>query len=193
MGRLTRWVTALAWLVLAASIGATVAFAIGWNHVRRINAAIAGRRVETLKPLPADERVRYAAGWDEESAQRFDQAIALYTDARATDDPALAARAWFALGNAYFETAIRASRAAVVHEGPQAESAEFGLARDAYRSALRIDPQLHGARYNLELLERLAPERPAAGWRRNTDPILMQPDRHSGWTTIQESAKRGLP
>jgi hypothetical protein len=67
------------------------------------------------------------------------------------------------------------------------------LARDAYRAALRIEPKLHEARYNLELLERLSPARPGAGRRRNTDPITIQPDRHNGWTTIQESPKRGLP
>ncbi|HKE47836.1 MAG TPA: hypothetical protein VKB52_07205, partial [Rhodanobacteraceae bacterium] len=98
----------------------------------------------------------------------------------------------FALGNAYFEVAIKASRQQT-QEGPSVESAEFELARDAYRAALRIDPQLHGVRYNLELLERLAPARPGEGWRRNTDPIAIQPDRHNGWTTIQESEKRGLP
>jgi hypothetical protein len=78
-------------------------------------------------------------------------------------------------------------------DGPQAESAEFELARDAYRAALRIDPAMHGARYNLELLERLAPRRPGEGWRRNTDPITIVPNRRNGWTTILESAKRGLP
>jgi hypothetical protein len=58
---------------------------------------------------------------------------------------------------------------------------------------LRIQPQMHGARYNLELLERMSPRRAEEGWRRNTDPITIQPDRHNGWTTIQESPKRGLP
>ncbi len=106
--------------------------------------------------------------------------------------PSLASHAWLALGNAFFEQGIKATRQPE-SEDAAAENAEFDLARDAYRSALRIDPWLHDARYNLELLERLAPTHAREGWRRNTDPVAIQPTRHNGWTTIQESPKRGLP
>ena len=193
MAGLTRWTTTLVWLLLAAALAACAAFSQRWLATQRINAAIRDRTIEALKPLPADERARYAAAWDLERSQRFDQAIALLTDVRATTaDPVLEATAWFALGNVYFEAGIKQSRDAML-ESAAVESADFDLARDAYRAALRIDPWLHGARYNLELLERLAPGRPSAGWLRNTDPIVIQPDRHNGWTTIQEGVKRGLP
>jgi tetratricopeptide (TPR) repeat protein len=192
MASLTRWTTALAWLLLAAALAACSAFSWRWHAVRRINAMIGARTIETLQPLPDDARVRYAAAWDHERAQRYDEAIRLYTDAQAASDPALASHAWLALGNAFFEQGIKATRE-VASEDAAAENAELDLARDAYRSALRIDPWLHDARYNLELLERLAPSRAREGWRRNTDPITIQPDRHNGWTTIQESPKRGLP
>jgi tetratricopeptide (TPR) repeat protein len=192
MAGLIRWSTRFAWLVLAAALVACAAFVVRWQATHRINAMIAERAIEKLAPLPADPRVRYAAGWDLERAQKFDEAARYFTDVQASDDPALTSQAWFALGNAYFETAIHASRTSA-DDGPQAESAEFELARDAYRAALRIDPAMHGARYNLELLERLAPRRPGEGWRRNTDPITIVPNRRNGWTTILESAKRGLP
>jgi tetratricopeptide (TPR) repeat protein len=192
MASLTRWTTALAWLLLAAALAACAAFSWRWHAVWRINAMIGARTIETLQPLPDDARVRYAAAWDHERAQRYDEAIRLYTDAQAASDPALASHAWLALGNAFFEQGIKATRE-VASEDAAAENAELDLARDAYRSALRIDPWLHDARYNLELLERLAPSRAREGWRRNTDPITIQPDRHNGWTTIQESPKRGLP
>jgi tetratricopeptide (TPR) repeat protein len=189
---LTRWTTAFAWLLLAAALVAFAAFAWQWHSVRRIDAMIGARTIGTLKPLPDDPRVRYAAAWDFERAQRYDEAIRYYTDAQAAADPGLASHAWLALGNAFFEQGIRASRQTETGEAA-AENAQFDLARDAYRSALRIDPWLHDARYNLELLERLAPTHTREGWRRNTDPITIQPDRHNGWTTIQESPKRGLP
>ena len=192
MAGLTRWATALVWLVLAAALVACATFAWQWHSVRRINAMIGARTIEALKPLPEDVRVRYAAAWDLERAQRYDEAIRYYTDAQAADEPALASHAWLALGNAFFEQGIKGTRQAE-GEDTAAENAQFDLARDAYRSALRIDPWLHDARYNLELLERLAPTRAREGWRRNTDPITIQPDRHNGWTTIQESPKRGLP
>lgn len=192
MAGLTRWTTAFAWLLLAAALVACAAFSWQWLSARRVNAMIGARTIETMKPLPDDARVRYAAAWDLERAQRYDEAIRYYTDAQAASDPALASHAWLALGNAFFEQGIRATRQPE-SEDAAAGNAEFDLARDAYRSALRIDPWLHGARYNLELLERLAPSHSREGWRRNTDPITIQPDRHNGWTTIQESPKRGLP
>jgi mxaK protein len=191
MAGLTRWATLLVWTLLLVALAACVAFSTEWLRTLQINSAIRERKIEQLKPLPSDARAHYAAAWDLERSQQFDQAIALFTEVRATTDATLAATAWFAVGNVYFESGIKASRDSM-HEGA-GESAEFDLARDAYRAALRIDPELHGVRYNLELLERLAPARPGEGWLRNTDPISIQPDRHNGWTTIQESAKRGLP
>jgi mxaK protein len=192
MANLTRWMTMLAWLLLAAALAAFAMSIVRWHRVDRINAMIRDRSIATLAPLPDDPRVRYAAAWNLERAQRLDEAVKLFTDAQATSDRGLSSEAWFALGNAYFESGVKASRASG-GEASTVESAEFDLARDAYRAALRVDPALHGARYNLELLERLAPRRPGEGWRRNTDPVAIQPDRHNGWTTIQESVKRGLP
>jgi mxaK protein len=192
VGRLTRWATPLVWLLLAAALGAFVFSLVEWRTVARIDAAIRDRTIATMKPLPRDARALYAAAWDLERAQRFEEAVPLLTDAQASDDPVLAANAWFALGNVYFETAIKVSRGAI-QDAEGAGPAELDLARDAYRAALRIDPLLYGARYNLELLERLAPVHAGAGWRRNTDPVTIQSDRHTGWTTIRESEKRGLP
>ena len=192
MASLTRWTTMIAWLLLAAAVSAFVVCAVRWQRTARIDAMIGDRTIATLTPLPDDPRVRYAAAWNLERAQRLDEAVKLFTDVQVTSDPALSSQAWFALGNAYFESGIKASRASG-RDASTVESAEVDLARDAYRAALRIDPALHGARYNLELLERLAPRRPGEGWRRNTDPVAIQPDRHNGWTTIQESPRRGLP
>ena len=192
MGRLTRWITGLVWIALALALIATAAFAMRWRSTQTLNAMIRDRSVGQLSPLPPDLRVRYAAAWDLERAQHFDEAVKLFNQVQAAKDPKLAANAWFALGNAYFESGIKMSRDVKI-EGPVIENTQFDLARDAYRSALRIQPELYGARYNLELLERMSPRRAEEGWRRNTDPIKIQPDRHNGWTTILESPKRGLP
>lgn len=192
MAGLARWTTSIVWLLLFVALAAFAVFAAQWNVTRQLNAKILDRSIEKLTPLPPDPRARYAAAWNLERSQHFDEAIRVFTGVQAAADPVLAAQAWFALGNVYFQTSIKASRESV-QEGPKTEDAAFGLARDAYRAALRIDPMLHGARYNLELLERMAPPRPGEGWRRTTDPIAIQPDRHTGWTMIRESRKRGLP
>lgn len=193
MGRMTRFANAAAWLLLALSLGAAAWSATQWMRIGAIN-----RRIESdgTEPIPSswrDPRVRYAAGWQAERALRFDEAVQAYTDAQGATDPTQAADAWFALGNAYFKVGIAASREYEAKVGPVFENAQYDLARDAYRSALRLDPSLAGARYNLELLERLAPTRRLEGWRRNTDPIMLVPDRHNGWTSMQDDRKRGLP
>ena len=192
MAGLMRWTTRFAWLLLTAALVVCAIFIARWQTTHLINTMIRERTIEKLAPLPADPRVRYAVAWNLERAQQFDEAARYFTDVQVSDDPPLLSRAWFALGNTYFETAIKSSRASA-EDSSTTQSAEFDLARDAYRDALRIDPAMHGARYNLELLERLAPRRSGEGWRRNTDPITIIPDRHVGWTTILESGKRGLP
>ncbi len=193
MGRLTRIANAAAWLLLVASVAFAVWSAVHWLRVGAINRRIESGGTEPIPPSWRDPRVRYAAGWQAERELRYDEAVQAYTDAQAATDPALAADAWFALGNAYFKVGIAASREYEAKVGPVFENAQYDLARDAYRSALRIDPGLAGARYNLELLERLAPTRRLEGWRRNTDPIMLVPDRHNGWTSMQDDRKRGLP
>lgn len=193
MGRMTRYANAAAWLLLALAFGAAAWSGVQWLQLGAINRRIESNGVEAFPPSWRDPRVRYAAGWQAERALRYDDAVQAYTDAQGGPDPARAAQAWFALGNAYFKVGIAASREYEAKVGPLFENAQYDLARDAYRSALRIDPGLAGARYNLELLERLAPTRRLEGWRRNTDPIMLVPDKHNGWTSMQDDRKRGLP
>jgi mxaK protein len=192
MAGLKRWATALVWLLLAAALVAFGLAFLQWQSTRRINAMIRDRSIEKISPPPRDPKALYALAWNLERSQHLDEAAKTFIDVQTTDDPSLASNAWFALGNVYFESGVRISRESQ-QEGPRPELAQFELARDAYRSALRMDPYLYGARYNLELLERLAPVRPGEGWRRNTDPVKIEADRHNGWTTIREAKKRGLP
>ena len=192
MARLMRWITPLAWVALAAALAGSAWFAVQLARTIAINHWITGGAIAAA-PQSADPRVRYAAGWQAERDLRFSDAVQMYTDAQGSGDPAPDARSWFALGNVYFKIGIAASREYEQKVGPVFENAQFDLARDAYRSALRLQPDLAGARYNLELLERLAPVRHLQGFRRNTDPILLVPDKHNGWTSMQDDNKRGLP
>ena len=193
MAGLRRWIEPVVWVLLIAALAAASTFAWRWQQVASINARIADGGLEKFTPLPRDARTRYAAAWQAERAQQHVKAIGWYTDATTASDPVEAARAWFALGNVYFQLGIVESRSYEATVGPVWENAQFDLARDSYRSALRIEPQLQGARYNLELLERLSPVRHLAGWRRNTDPVMLEADKHNGWTSMQDDRKRGLP
>ena len=193
MAGLKRWINPAVWLLLAAALAGTAWSVHRWLQIATVNAKVRDGDIETLSPLPRDPRARYAAAWQAQRSQRYPDAIRLFTDAQSAADPALAAQAWFALGNVYFQIGIVESRNYEASVAPTWENAQFDLARDAYRSALRIQPDLAGARYNLELLERLSPLRHLAGWRRNTDPIMLHVDKHNGWTSMQDDRKRGLP
>ena len=192
MAGLRRWIDPVVWLLLVVALASAAWSAYRWVQVRAINRVI----IDGVGDLPvrmAEPRVRYAAGWQAERALRHTEAVQLYIDAQAIDDPSRSAQAWFALGNVYFKVGIAESREYEEKVGTLFENAQFDLARDAYRSALRIEPNLAGARYNLELLERLSPARHMQGWLRNTDPIMLVPERHHGWTSMQDDRKRGLP
>ena len=192
MGALSRLLTSLAWTAFAAAFAASAWLSVLLLRTAAINRWIGEGSIASA-PASSDARIRYAAGWQAERALRYADAVQLYTDSQTSGDAARDAQAWFALGNVYFKTGIAASREYEERVGPVFENAQFDLARDAYRSALRLQPDLPGARYNLELLERLAPVRRLQGWRRNTDPILLVPDKHNGWTSMQGDNKRGLP
>lgn len=105
----SRWLEGGAWLVLSAALVAAVVFGVHWWRIDAINRAIAANGTVAL-PASGDARVRYAAGWIAERALRYSDAVQAYTDAQAGDDRALAAQAWFALGNAYFKVGIVQSR-----------------------------------------------------------------------------------
>ena len=65
--------------------------------------------------------------------QRADAATALTRQALKTADPALAAQAWYNLGNAYLDGEL------------------WSAAIEAYKEALRLDPEDVDAKHNLEL------------------------------------------
>jgi len=193
MAGLKRWVNPLVWTLLALALAISSWSAHCWLLLIAMNSRIREGTVEIPPATVVDSRIHYAAGWQAERKLEYTQAVQQYTDAQDPIDPPRSAQAWFALGNVYFKTGIVESRNYEATVGPVFENAQFDLARDAYRSALRIDPQMAGARHNLELLERLAPVRRLQGWRRSTDPILLVPDKHNGWTSMQDDNKRGLP
>jgi tetratricopeptide (TPR) repeat protein len=193
MARLKRWINPLVWTLLALALTVSFWSARRWLQLIDMNTRIHDGTVEIPSATVVDSRIHYAVGWQAERKLEYTQAVQRYTDAQDPADPARSAQAWFALGNVYFKNGIVESRNYEATVGPVFENAQFDLARDAYRSAMRIDPQMAGARYNLELLERLAPVRRLQGWRRSTDPILLVPDKHNGWTSMQDDNKRGLP
>lgn len=190
MKRARTW---LAWAGLLLSLAGFAYFGFAWQEARRMNERVAdGSLIENSAP-PERAALRYAAGWLHERAGHTEAAIENYAIAESASDPRLAARAKFGMGNLYFLIGLRA--ADVAAGGSHVRGlAQLELAREAYRSALRIDPELRDARYNLELLERLSPQRRVQGWSRLEENIRLRQGQEQGWAAMKEGdVIRGLP
>lgn len=112
--------------------------------------------------------------------------------AEVTNQPDLRARAKFASGNLYFDLAMQSSKIAEGGAHQQAV-AQIELARESYKNALRIDPNMHAAIFNLELLDRLSPEKRTQGWLAETDGVTLQPFKRNGTAMMKDNTRRGLP
>jgi mxaK protein len=196
MGTLNRqhWLPGLGWILLLACLGVALWNGAAWYADARVNRQIAELDVATGLPEHADPRLHYAAGWQLERADRLEPALAHYARAELAEDPQQRARAKLALGNVQLHIGLIAGD--IGAGGSHVRSlAHLQLAREAYRSALRLDPDLRAARYNLELLERLSPGRRVQGWSRREENVHLQPeDERQGWAAMKEgNAIRGLP
>jgi len=195
MGRLKRWLPRLPqliWAALALCAALGVFSVYQWRRAAQLDRMIADGSLIEQPKIPDAPAVRYAAGWLYQKAENIPLALQRYADAEGADDPHLAARAKFALGNLYLQIGLRA--ADVAAGGSHVRGlAQLELAREAYRDALRLDPGLRDARYNLELLERLSPDKRDQGWMRSERNQKLGAGTEPGWASMQESAVRGLP
>ncbi|PZQ13696.1 MAG: hypothetical protein DI565_14235 [Ancylobacter novellus] len=168
---------ALAWLAQA---GWTL---YGERAERRVADALAASR-EVRPPDDASPELVFARAHYLLVRDRIDEAQALVGRIVDRGGPKLAARFHYDIGNA------RARRALGAVEASQIDKAipEVRLAKDAYRSALRADPDLWDARYNLDVVMRLVrdfPEIEAADEEAQAQPKKL-------WTDLP-GRPRGLP
>lgn len=126
--------------------------------------------------------------------QKNQQQLALkaFVHAEAADDEALRGMAKFEIANIYFDLSVQSSNIAAGGAHQQAV-AYIELSREAYKGALRINPYLYEARYNLELLDRISPERRTQGWQAETDGVTLKPFKRNGTAMMRDNKRRGLP
>lgn len=173
--------------VLAAAYCAHV-----WWHARQLNLAYQDRTI-MKQPIALHETQKaYSIGYLQAKNGQPTQAIKSLMIAEASTDSEVRARAKFALGNLYFDSAIAAANIAS-GGAHQRAVAHIELAREAYKSALRIKPNMQGARFNLELLDRLSPEKRTQGWEAETDGVTLQPFKRNGTAMMRDNKRRGLP
>lgn len=145
------------------------------------------------KPNPDDPGYRaYAMGYLYALQGDTKKAIHYLTLAEADANLLLSAQSKFALGNLYFAPALQ-SADIQSGEGHIQGVAQIELAREAYKGALRLNPELWAARYNLELLDRLSPPKRYEGWERETDGVTLAPQKRDGWASMRDNTRRGLP
>lgn len=187
----------LAWVALILSLVMSAGDLWQWQQARQLNRMLADGSLIGAAKVPETPEVSYAAGWlferaVDDDAKGLDDAVRNYAAAEVSPDSRIASRAKFGLGNLYLRVGLRA--ADVAAGGSHVRGlAQLDLARQAYRDALRIDPELREARYNLELLERLSPERRTQGWSRETRQMSLRQGEEQGWAGMQEHTLRGLP
>lgn len=173
--------------ILAAAYCAQV-----WWHARQLNLAYQDRTIMKQSIALHETQKAYSIGYLQAKNGQPTQAIKSLMIAEASTDSEVRARAKFALGNLYFDSAIAAANIAS-GGAHQRAVAHIELAREAYKSALRIKPDMQGARFNLELLDRLSPEKRTQGWEAETDGVTLQPFKRNGTAMMRDNKRRGLP
>jgi mxaK protein len=182
----------LALLFAAAWLGLTVFFGLEWWYASALNLSIKDGSLIKHAVKPGEFREAYAMGYFAVKQDNIKEAVRYFTLVEASDDPALRARAKFALGNLYFGIGLKAADIES-GQGHIHGLAQIELSREAYKGALRINPQLWDARYNLELIDRLSPPKRVEGWERSVDGVTLMPQKRDGWASMKDNTRRGLP
>lgn len=186
-------------LVLAASLVLSIGAAYQaycWWQAHQLNRAYANKSIIKQQLNPASPLQAYAQGYllrhAEQNAKNLTKATQAFTLAEAASDVEVRVRAKFALGNVYFDLAQLSADIAAGGAHQQAV-AQIELAREAYKGALRLQPEMYEARFNLELLDRKSPEKRTQGWQAETDGVTLQPFKRNGTAMMRDNTRRGLP
>lgn len=174
------------------SLFATTYFTYQWWQARQQNIAFSTRSLVKQAVNPENHLSAYSIGYLQAEDNKLQIAARAFTYAEASNDPEIRALAKFALGNIYFSLAMKSSNIAAGGAHQQAV-AQIELAREAFKGALRLKPDLYDARYNLELLDRLSPDRRTQAWKAETDGVTLQPFKRNGTAMMRDNTRRGLP
>ncbi|MDP8568253.1 hypothetical protein [Methylophilus aquaticus] len=191
-----RWrnapVSLVCWLYGLAVCGVLLTLLAGWQWhalAERNRMLLAGQALR-VRAQADDAILAYAQGVALQSTP--EKALHLFYLPEASVHPRLRAQAKFAIGNLYFDWAMQ--HHAVEQGGAhQQQVAMIALAREAYKDALRLNPEDHDARFNLELLDRRSPDKRTQGWQSETDGVTLKPFKRNGTAMMRDNQRRGLP
>lgn len=183
-------------LMALVALAYSVSEFMAWTHAKQLNRAYQQQSIDKLaspasSPLHA-YTLAYLQSFKVSNRKEVDHVISLFSQAETTSDIDLRARAKFASGNVYYDLAIQSTKIAEGGAHQQAV-AQIELARESYKEALRLRPNLEAAKFNLELLDRLSPEKRTQGWLAETDGVTLQPFKRNGTAMMKDNTRRGLP
>ncbi len=147
--------------------------------------------LDDSKPLHALQQA-YLLSQQKQTSNTIKQMMHALTLAEAAEDINVRAQAKFAMGNLYFDLSAISGDIKAGGSHQQAV-AQIELAREAYKSAIRLNPEMYAARFNLELLDRLSPEKRTQAWLAETDGVTLQPFKRNGTAMMKDNTRRGLP
>ncbi|MTI62300.1 MxaK protein [Methylophaga sp.] len=147
---LARWLLIL--LIIGSALLAVITAGRLWQ-AQQVNAYISDP--EAFETIPDDPRARFAHANMLERKQKTNEALEQLTQVLGEADAGLLPLAYFNRGNINLREALKLTSS----DGRQIPLIE--LAKQDYRSALALDPQMWNARYNLEIALRVVPEDPA--------------------------------
>lgn len=164
-----------------------------WWKAHQLNIAYQNKSI-LKQPLKNDEYLKaYSVGYLLASQNKPIEAQKAFNIAEVSLNPELRARAKYGIANVHFEGAMAASD--VEKGGSHRRAVErVLLAREAYKGALRLKPDMYDARYNLELIDRLSPEKRTEGYENSPDGTIgLQPYQQNGTALMKDNTRRGLP
>ena len=146
-----------------------------WWKAHQLNIAYQNKSI-LKQPLKNDEYLKaYSVGYLLARQNKPVEAQKAFNIAEVSLNPELRARAKYGIANVHFEAAMAASN--IEKGGSHRRAVErVLLAREAYKGALRLKPDMYDARYNLELIDRLSPEKRTEGYENSPDGTIgLQP------------------
>ncbi len=162
-----------------------------WREAIQLNTAYADRSLLTHIPSNNNYLEAYSIGYLLAENHQPTAALKAFEIAEATDDLYLRALAKHALGNVYLSGAETNMDD---EHGSRRIVAQILLAREAYKGALRLVPDLYATRFNLERLDRISPEKRGAGSAMvDGYTIGIDPFKQNGRALMKDNTRRGLP
>ncbi len=155
---------------------------VRWSATADYNEAIANERYTDAAGRD-DDFGRFAAAYAAQRDGSFQEARVIYAKLERSDDERLRAAAFYNTGNSYLQQVATINR----ETDEDLALPLIELAKGSYRDALRIDPGLWDARYNLERALQWLPDT------RERKPVPLEGRRGTIRTIISGDTQENLP